>query len=485
LEHFACRKEDTIGKNDFEAFGIPVDIMDKYQEVDRRVMKECRILTQEEIIPRFDGTSPFYETIKSPIVLKGAVIGLLAISRDITAHKQAQEAVLAAARAKGIFLATMSHEIRTPLNAIIGMAYIAKDCVTDNEKVLRSVNQIITSSHHLLGILNDILDMSKIESGKLELTREPFSLPAACGEISDIMTHRCVEKNITFITNIHEIKDITLIGDKLRLNQVLINLLGNAVKFTNTNGEIKFITEILGFTHEENPDLIREKVHVKFTVSDNGIGMSEEQIKKLFIPFEQTDTTIATRFGGTGLGLSISQNLINMMGGKISITSELNKGSTFDFSLYFDKGELPASQTTDDKHEAINLNGKRMLLAEDIEINRLIVCELLSLSGLAIDEVENGRLAVDVFNDSPEGFYDIIMMDIQMPVLNGYEAAKEIRALDRADAKTVPIIAMTANAYKEDVEHALAVGMNGHLAKPIDKPAFMETVGKIMKDKEV
>ena len=475
LEHFACRKEDTIGKNDFEAFGIPVDIMDKYQEVDRRVMKECRILTQEEIIPRFDGTSPFYETIKSPIVLKGAVIGLLAISRDMTAHKQAQEAALAAARAKGTFLAHMSHEIRTPLNAIIGMSFIAKDCIDDKVKALRSVNQIMTSSQHLLGILNDILDMSKIESGKLELTHEPFSLLTACSEVSDIMTHRCEEKNITFITNIHEIKDITITGDKLRLNQVLINLLGNAVKFTDTNGEIKFITELL----EEND----ERAQIKFSVSDNGIGMNEEQMKRLFIPFEQADNTIAARFGGTGLGLSLSQNFVNMMGGKISVTSELDKGSTFDFSLWFNKSELSSSQDLDDKekYENVDLSGKRILLVEDIEINRLIVRELLSSGNPAIDEAENGRQAVETFSGSPEGYYDIILMDIQMPVLDGYEAAKEIRALNRADAETVPIIAMTAHAYKEDVEQALEVGMNGHLAKPIDKPSLMQTVGKILK----
>jgi CheY-like chemotaxis protein len=371
----------------------------------------------------------------------------------------------------------MSHEIRTPLNAIIGMSYIVKDCVADNEKALRGVNQIMTSSNHLLGILNDILDMSKIESGKLELTYEPFSLLTACSEVADIMTHRCVEKNIAFITNIHEIKDIIIVGDKLRLNQVLINLLGNAVKFTGVNGEIKFITEL----HEDST----EKVRVKFFVSDNGIGISEEQMKKLFIPFEQADTTIAARFGGTGLGLSISQNLITMMGGRISVTSELNKGSTFYFSLSFDKGQLPAGETADEKHENVNLKGKRMLLAEDIEINRLIVYELLSLTGLNIDEVENGRQAIDVFNGSPEGYYDIILMDIQMPVLDGYEAAKGIRALDRTDAKTVPIIAMTANAYKEDVEEALAAGMNSHLSKPIDKPAFMETVGKILKGMDV
>jgi signal transduction histidine kinase len=180
---------------------------------------------------------------------------LLVINRRTGRQLKLQaEAVLAASMARSAFLAAMSHEIRTPLNAIIGMAYIVHDCVEDNEKALRGVNQIMTSSHHLLGILNDILDMSKIESGKMELTHEPFSLLTACGEVSDIMTQRCVEKNINLVTNINEIKDITLMGDKLRLNQVLINLLGNAVKFTDPNGEIKFITEILDISHEDGAE---------------------------------------------------------------------------------------------------------------------------------------------------------------------------------------------------------------------------------------
>jgi len=391
--------------------------------------------------------------------------------------KHYAEAALAASRAKGVFLATMSHEIRTPLNAIIGMAYILKDCVADNPKALRSTNQIMTSSQHLLGILNDILDMSKIESGKLELNHEPFSLLAACTEVSDIMIHRCVEKNITFVTNIQEVKEITLVGDKLRLNQVLINLLGNAFKFTGENGEISFVTEIL----EETAD----KAHVRFSILDNGIGMSEEQVQRLFVPFEQADSSIAVRFGGTGLGLSLSQNLVAMMGGTISVSSEHGKGSCFGFSLYFDKSQdkipLLFAEAADENFEDVNLSGKRILIAEDIEINRLIVCELLALAGPEIEEAENGRQAVDMFKKSPVGYYDIILMDIQMPVLNGYEAAKAIRALDRADAKTVSIIAMTANAYKEDVEQALASGMNGHVAKPIDKPVLMETVGKLVK----
>ena len=475
LEHFGLKREDIINKGEAD-LRISAKEAEAHDRWNRRVIEENCTFVIEEHLPRIDGADPLYETVKVPLMLNDEVVGVLGIAHDITKRKETEEMALAASRAKGIFLATMSHEIRTPLNAIIGMAYIAKDCVADNEKALRSINQIMTSSHHLLGILNDILDMSKIESGKLELGREPFSLLAACNEVVDIMTHRCEEKNITFIKNIHEIKDITLMGDKLRLNQVIINLLGNAVKFTDTGGEITFITEIL----EES----EEGAKVKFSVADNGIGMSAAQIKKLFIPFEQADSTIAARFGGTGLGLSLSQNFVNMMGGKISVSSEPGKGSRFEFTLSFDKGsgEAPsaAAQALNEKekYEKLNLNGKRMLLVEDIEINRLIVCELLSSSGLSIDEAENGRQAVEAFARSPEGYYDIILMDIQMPVLDGYEATKEIRALTRADAKTVSIIAMTANAYKEDVEQALAAGMNGHLAKPIDKPALMETVRK-------
>ena len=475
LEHFGLSKEDVINKGEY-SLRISDEKAEEHNKWNRRVVEEGRTFVIEERIPCIDGAEPLYETVKAPLMLNGKVVGVLAIAHEITKRKEIEEMALASSRAKGVFLAHMSHEIRTPLNAIIGMSYILKDCVADNEDALRSANQIMTSSRHLLGILNDILDMSKIESGKLELTREPFSLLAACGEVSDIMTQRCVEKDIAFVTNIHEIKDINLMGDKLRLNQILINLLGNAVKFTDTDGEITFFTEILRES--------AEKALVKFSISDSGIGMNEEQVKKLFVPFEQADSTIAARFGGTGLGLSISQNLVNMMGGTISVKSEPGKGSSFDFSLYFDKGRLPAGEAGDGKHEALNLSGKRMLLAEDIEVNRLIVRKLLSRFGLATDEVENGRQAVDAFIGSPDGYYDLIMMDIQMPVLDGYEAVKEIRALDRADAKTVPIIAMTANAYREDVEQALAVGMNGHLAKPVDKSALVETVGRIIKNRE-
>jgi len=460
-----------IGKTDVELFSADRKNTERFIETDKAVIENNTIVRLEVFHTFPDGSKKLMETIKTPLLQRGKVIGVICISRDITDRKAVEEAALAASRAKSAFLANMSHEIRTPLNAIIGMASILKSSVDNNEKALRSVNQIMTSSRHLLGILNDVLDMSKIESGKLELAHEPFSLLSACSEVSNIMAQRCIEKNITFVTNMHEIQDITLMSDRLRLNQVLINLLGNAVKFTDSGGKITFSVDIL----EENA----EKFHVKFSITDNGIGMSEDQVNKLFAPFEQTNSSIAIRFGGTGLGLSISQNIVNIMGGNICVESRAGEGSGFYFSLYFDKGE-PITETISEIPENVDLSGKRILLAEDIGINRLIICELLLSTGVKIEEAGDGQQAVNMFRNSPDGYYDMIFMDIQMPLLNGYEATQQIRSLDKANAKTIPIIAMTANAYKEDVEYAFAMGMNGHLAKPIDVDALVRTVVKIL-----
>jgi CheY-like chemotaxis protein len=249
------------------------------------------------------------------------------------------------------------------------------------------------------------------------------------------------------------------LGDKLRINQVVINLLGNAVKFTGYGGAID-----LSLTTLEETD---DDVLYRFTVSDNGIGLSEEQIEKLFRPFEQTDGSVAVKYGGTGLGLSISQNLIKMMGGEIKVNSKPGEGSRFYFELRFPKGQMPDERDVCPPEE-LDLEGKRILLAEDVEINRFIVREYLSSTGAQIDEAEDGHIAVDMYLKSPVGYYDLIFMDIQMPVLDGYETTAEIRKSKREDAAVIPIIAMTANAYKEDVEEALRAGMNGHIAKPID-----------------
>jgi CheY-like chemotaxis protein len=276
---------------------------------------------------------------------------------------------------------------------------------------------------------------------------------------------------VEFRANYDEIPNYVIVGDKLRLKQVIINLLGNAVKFTSSGGKIDFLTDIA--------DRTENGVTVSFSVVDNGIGMTEEQAAKVFNAFEQADPSIAATFGGTGLGLSISRNLVSLMGGDITLKSELGKGSTFSFALRFDRAEDCADEGA--KNLTIpDLSGKRVLLAEDIEINRVILIELLSDTHVTIDEAEDGVAAAGRFSASPEGWYDLIFMDVQMPNMNGYEATKVIRKMARSDAKTVPIIAMTANVYREDVERATDAGMNGHLGKPIDMADVMKTLTRFL-----
>ena len=389
--------------------------------------------------------------------------------QTLAAEKASKDAQIAS-QFKSEFLARMSHELRTPLNAIIGMAAIAKTA-SSHDKVNASITEVETASKHLMGVLNDVLDMSKIESGKFILAMEEYMFRTAMEEVISIIQQRCDDKNLRFITNIDSVENFGVYGDKLRLKQVLINLLGNAVKFTARDGQIKFLIKIL---KENNQEFI-----TGFTVTDTGIGISEEQKGKLFSAFEQADATIAIRFGGTGLGLTISQNLVGMMGGEIMVESELNKGSTFSFSI-------PLTKMTEELKEISvisgipMLKGKRILVVEDIEINRVILSELLSETEVEIDEASDGVEAVKKFSSSVDGTYDLIIMDIQMPNMDGYEATRSIRVLERHDAKVVPIIALTANAYQEDINRALDAGMNSHLSKPINIEAVMHMLAEYL-----
>ena len=342
------------------------------------------------------------------------------------------------------------------------MAQIARQTAADESpRTAGSIGEIITASSHLLGILNDVLDMSKTESGKFALASEPFSVLSAADEVRQIIGQRCTEKGITFNCHTDDLPDNIVKGDRLRINQVLINLLGNAVKFTDKDGQVGLAV------HADAED--EAGITFSYTVTDNGIGMTEEQISRLFRPFEQADSSIAARFGGTGLGLAISQNLVNQMGGEIVVESTPDRGSTFSFTLTFEKtDETPIEAFRISEQGSLNLSGHRILLVEDIEINRVILIELLSDTGLVIDEAANGEEALERFGAAAPGTYDLIFMDIQMPGMDGYEVTRRIRALERPDAHNVDIIAMTANAYREDIERALAAGMNGHVAKPID-----------------
>ena len=463
------RAEDIVGKTDEVMFNLESNDYSKIRRANEEVIQTGKTRTLEEYIflPLLNAERLF-EVAKAPLVQNDQVVGVMSIARDITERKAIEAAAREASQAKGAFLARMSHEIRTPLNAIIGMTRIARSSIDNREKAIASLDEIGTASAHLLGILNDVLDMSKIESGKFEIAKEPFQLAPAVREVSSIISQRCKEKVVTFIADIADLPNFSLVGDRLRLNQVFINLLGNAVKFTKANGSVRFSIAV---REETNSD-----IKLSFTCADTGIGMTEEQIAKLFTAFEQADSTIAARFGGTGLGLAISQNLVNLMGGEITVTSELGKGSIFRFELAFPKAGALDELADACRIGSINLAGKRILVAEDVDINRVILGEFLADTQVEIVEATDGQKAVDVFVGASSGYFDLIFMDIQMPNLDGYEATREIRRSSHPDAKTIPIVAMTANAYQEDIRMALAVGMTGHVAKPIDFDALQQTL---------
>jgi signal transduction histidine kinase/CheY-like chemotaxis protein len=427
----------------------------------------------------------------SPILnIDGSAGGILGFARDVSGRvaiekelrrtqQDLEKAVDDANNAnehKGSFLARMSHEIRTPMNAIIGMTGIVKKKLGeekfDSDDIKINVGQIEASSQHLLGLLNDILDISKIEAGKIELSPEIMDLGKLVNTVSTIIKPRCDEKNITFITR-SKIAEKSYLADPLRLRQVLINLLGNAVKFTPELGQIEFT--IAKLETSNGADLLR------FSVKDSGIGIAREALKTLFRPFEQANNQITKKYGGTGLGLAISRSIVQLFGGEITVESKEGAGSEFSFDI-----RLPEAQAeTEDEilfEDATDiLKGKRALLIDDVAINRLIAVNLLEFTGLEIDEADDGIAALKIFSASEPGTYDIIYMDIQMPNMDGYEACRRIRELDRKDAKTVPIIALTANAFKEDIDKALGNGMNGHLAKPMDPDKVLEVTLKLIK----
>lgn len=528
------------------------------------------------------------------------------LQEALTSAKSANEA-------KSNFLSNMSHDIRTPMNAIVGFSVLLEKDADNPDKVREYTRKITASSHHLLSLINDVLDMSKIESGKTSLNVDKFSLPELLEELNIILMPQAKAKNQSFTIHVQGAPPEQMLGDKLRLNQILINLLSNAIKYTPNNGRIEF-------TVSEIPSTAHQYVKLRFTVKDNGIGMSEEFKKQVFAPFSREVSSLTNKIQGTGLGMAITKNLVDLMGGIIEVESRLGEGSTFTVELSFSLPEQEESdlwfrqkitrilvaddeediclnikemmrdtgvdvsfvtegsaavdaavqahkngkdfnvilldwkmpkmdgvetarlireqvgtdvpilvltsydwseietearrvginafmpkpffvstlwqtikplfleQTeqknhSDEKAENV-MNGKLFLVAEDNELNAEILKEMLSMEGVSCELAVNGLEAVEMFKKSEPGHYDLILMDVQMPVMNGYEATKQIRSCDHTEAMTIPIVAMTANTFAEDVRNALDSGMDGHLAKPIDMKAMRELVGSLIGNNE-
>ena len=367
-----------------------------------------------------------------------------------------------ASMAKSDFLSNMSHEMRTPMNAIIGMTRIA-ETTDDPERKNYAIEKIKDASMHLLGVINDILDMSKIEASKFELSPVSFVFERMMQRVTDVMSFRVDERKQNFHINIDSEIPRVLFGDDQRLAQIIGNLLSNAVKFTPEEGLIQLDADLVS---EENGIC-----KIQISVTDTGIGITDEQKSRLFQSFEQAEAGTSRKYGGTGLGLAISKRIIELMGGEIWVESEPGQGSKFTFTTYLQRSADDNTSDAEERFERVetadDFTGHTILLAEDIEINREIVMSLLEPTHLAIDHAVNGLQAVQLFTNNPER-YDLILMDVQMPELDGYGATRAIRALELPGAKSIPVIAMTANVFREDIEKCLDAGMNGHIGKPLD-----------------
>ena len=415
---------------------------------------------------RFAGVSTIGESDDQTVHTVGAGFsGVDQETRELMEQNRALSEALTRAEeanaAKTAFLSSMSHEIRTPMNAIIGLDKIALKDQKLSRETRDELEKIGSSARHLLALINDILDMSRIESGRMELKEEAFSLREMVGQINVIINGQCEDKGLHFICNRDESTDEYFLGDDLRLKQILINILGNAVKFTDPPGTITFTVKQ---TDRE------DQAELCFTMVDTGIGMDPSFIPRLFEPFVQEDATATNRYGGSGIGMAITKKIVDLMGGRLEVQSEKGRGTTFTVRVLL-RHALPSEITQDSYDQPgqeVSLEGIHVLIAEDMEVNAEILSDLLEMEEITSEWADNGQSAVEMFEQSEEGHYSVILMDMRMPVMDGLTATREIRKLARPDAAAVPIIALTANAFEEDVKQCLEAGMNAHLSKPVD-----------------
>ena len=395
-------------------------------------------------------------------------------AKDITT--EALQTAENANKAKTDFLSNMSHDIRTPMNAIIGMTSLIRHDAGNKAKVIEYADKIDISSQHLLGIINNVLDMSKIEAGKTVFKYTDFSILDFITELNTIFHSQIDEKNQTLTIIKENIRHEWVNGDQVHLMQIFSNLVSNAVKYTQEGGKIQFLVEEC-----ETKSSVYAKY--RFLVSDNGMGMSADFKDTIFDAFTRAESSMTNKIQGTGLGMAITKNLVEAMGGTIDVESELGQGSCFevliDLRIAEDRFVSSAERVEKDEPAGNVLKGMRFLCAEDNELNAEILMELLKIEGAECTICENGKRVLEAFEQSAPGDYDMILMDVQMPVMNGYEATKAIRRSSHELAKTIPIIAMTANAFSEDIQHSLAAGMNAHVSKPVEMKVLEKTIRSI------
>ena len=395
-------------------------------------------------------------------------------AKDITT--EALQTAENANKAKTDFLSNMSHDIRTPMNAIIGMTSLIRHDAGNKAKVIEYADKIDISSQHLLGIINDVLDMSKIEAGKTVFKYTDFSILDFITELNTIFHSQIDEKNQTLTIIKENIRHEWVNGDKVHLMQIFSNLVSNAVKYTQKGGKIQFLVEEC-----ETKSSVYAKY--RFLVSDNGMGMSADFKDTIFDAFTRAESSMTNKIQGTGLGMAITKNLVEAMGGTIDVESELGQGSCFevliDLRIAEGRKVVLTAQEEIDEPDSNTLKGMRFLCAEDNELNAEILMELLKIEGAECIICENGERVLEAFEQSAPGDYDMILMDVQMPVMNGYDATRAIRRSTHELAKTIPIIAMTANAFSEDIQYSLAAGMNAHISKPVDMKTLEKTIRRI------